>query len=827
MLQQIGVPYVWRPSLENHTLINVFTHYVSIIHNFVGTSFQRHYVVNDKHTFSGRSFKSEAHVRRLAVYFGNSDSRALQENILSSNTKSRECAKFGKKVVKHAPSNRWLFCWIRRELQALMQEEDVNILVHHVVGMIESFQSRKGEASVSSKINLENSSWLSAVSSAVRPFIFEHATKFVEELEKFLFSGLDIAAYDQLTTLQNPDLPISSEATFLAETVVTTESLEVSRHLPDQADALHSVEHHKGNTSFLPDDGNLDRAYPLSSSEPAVFQQNAACLPEVLNNEAFVVVRENSSEMKDHSQAERRAERDCRKHDSGSTSQRKSKIRSFSRKYKQRNKKKHHSRSNYKAKLQEKTRKRKKSFRRQHQRPSSSEDSSRSSSSYANTSSSNTGSSSSSDCSDSSISRRRDIRRKRLLLQNSFSKRSEKKLKTTNNAAENLVDVPAKNWKISDDDCQNSLQKNGIRPEPKKHRKIQSMDSVKNRCLDYKQGEVSLVDFSEAAPPLAHLKDGEMPCDQIAIRSSEHILESADMFFEDEMKQKRHDSRSRLRAKLQNETAQAKLLEVRLRQQALINLRRYQTLHQEETVREATLTHSENLNDLEALRMSDAETCAEITLPRDTSIKYDPPSMSSSIMQPQLCDRHEGKSDPSVVRVSCQRSTDSVSLRDVSAKGVASFSFLATTTIMNSTISLDVLDSSGNYTSDKQNLESDGQPLSKVPYFQAAKLSTAEPICNLNMSIETPCMGDKGLQVTENNQSLCIEENEVKEGYIVSTVGATANGTLNSETHQTGGKFQQKSMSVMRGGELVEVNYKVYIPQHSSLVAARRKITRQ
>lgn len=38
---------------------------------------------------------------------------------------------------------------------------------------------------------------------------------------------------------------------------------------------------------------------------------------------------------------------------------------------------------------------------------------------------------------------------------------------------------------------------------------------------------------------------------------------------------------------------------------------------------------------------------------------------------------------------------------------------------------------------------------------------------------------------------------------------------------QQGGQFEQKTMSVMRGGEMVEVSYKVYIPKKAPALARR------
>lgn len=73
-----------------------------------------------------------------------------------------------------------------------MQEEDVDIVTQHVMGVLEFFEKRQ-------KVDpREQTTWKAAVSEAVRPFVDGDAEKFSEEIENFLFSGLSIAAYDKL-----------------------------------------------------------------------------------------------------------------------------------------------------------------------------------------------------------------------------------------------------------------------------------------------------------------------------------------------------------------------------------------------------------------------------------------------------------------------------------------------------------------------------------------------------------------------------------------------------------------------------------------------------
>lgn len=157
----------------------------SIIHNFIGPTFQRHYVSK----LPAKSFAlSEAHIRRLKVYSEPPDV-AVSNNQALGHWKQHG----------NLPSSRWLQCWIHRELQALMQEEDVDIVMHHVLGVLESFQRRTTQKISTAELESRHAQYRSSVSDAVRPFIFENSSRFADELEAFLISGLDIAAYDEFT----------------------------------------------------------------------------------------------------------------------------------------------------------------------------------------------------------------------------------------------------------------------------------------------------------------------------------------------------------------------------------------------------------------------------------------------------------------------------------------------------------------------------------------------------------------------------------------------------------------------------------------------------
>lgn len=154
------------------------THYTSIVHDLVsGSKFQRDFLLAP----DGRQFRLlEAHRRRLAVY---QKPGAPTTDMDPTRT-----------VMK---ANKWLPCWVRRELEALMQDDDVAMVTHHVVGVVESLQKRSRGSMFRPDTNATWKNWCSAVAAAVRPFVFEDAETFAVELWKFLDAGMDIAFYDQ------------------------------------------------------------------------------------------------------------------------------------------------------------------------------------------------------------------------------------------------------------------------------------------------------------------------------------------------------------------------------------------------------------------------------------------------------------------------------------------------------------------------------------------------------------------------------------------------------------------------------------------------------
>uniref|UniRef100_A0A2P2KVP6 RING zinc finger family protein n=1 Tax=Rhizophora mucronata TaxID=61149 RepID=A0A2P2KVP6_RHIMU len=156
----------------------------SIIYGYDGVSFQQHYI-NRK--FNKGLFFSKAHKYRLKCYY-------TQPGILNNTV---NVSRYWKSR-KYLHPNRWLESWVRREIQALTQEEDVNVIVHHILGVVDSFLRGCDRSDKPKPPESKREEFRAAVSVAVRPFIAARTERFVNELELFLASGLNTEAYDEV-----------------------------------------------------------------------------------------------------------------------------------------------------------------------------------------------------------------------------------------------------------------------------------------------------------------------------------------------------------------------------------------------------------------------------------------------------------------------------------------------------------------------------------------------------------------------------------------------------------------------------------------------------
>lgn len=156
----------------------------SLIYGYDGSSFQRHYV---NQGFEDSSFFSKAHKYRLQCYY--TEPGILNDTINVSRYW---------KLRKYLQPNRWLQSWLRREVQALLQEEDIEVILYHILGTVNSFFSRNEHTRQTKTPEMKQEEFKAVVSNAARPFLTAKTDRFVIELELFLASGLNIEAYDEV-----------------------------------------------------------------------------------------------------------------------------------------------------------------------------------------------------------------------------------------------------------------------------------------------------------------------------------------------------------------------------------------------------------------------------------------------------------------------------------------------------------------------------------------------------------------------------------------------------------------------------------------------------
>ncbi|KAJ9131472.1 hypothetical protein P3X46_035128 [Hevea brasiliensis] len=173
------------------------TENLSIIYGYDGSSFQRQYI-NDNFELS--SFFSKAHKYRLKCYY-------IEPGILINIVNTLRYWK----SRKYLQPNRWLQSWLRREIQALLQEEDVEIIVHHILGVVDSFLRRGDQSHPMRTPETKQGEFKNLVSDAARPFLAARTERFVNEMELFLASGFNIEVYDEQLGWNTPRL--TGEAT--------------------------------------------------------------------------------------------------------------------------------------------------------------------------------------------------------------------------------------------------------------------------------------------------------------------------------------------------------------------------------------------------------------------------------------------------------------------------------------------------------------------------------------------------------------------------------------------------------------------------------------
>ncbi|KAJ6840126.1 tripartite motif-containing protein 40-like [Iris pallida] len=156
---------------------------LSIVHGFNGEFFQRHYISK----CPGKSWFSGAHEFRLQW---NGNDVKISKGLF-------DVHKFWKRR-RYLQENVWIERWLRREIQVLTQEEDVDIIVHHLCGVMETFKKKQAESMKEETPEEKRKEFSRLLLDAAKPFVLRQAERFVGEVELFLASGLNIEAYDKV-----------------------------------------------------------------------------------------------------------------------------------------------------------------------------------------------------------------------------------------------------------------------------------------------------------------------------------------------------------------------------------------------------------------------------------------------------------------------------------------------------------------------------------------------------------------------------------------------------------------------------------------------------
>ncbi|KAM3334495.1 hypothetical protein ACQJBY_029116 [Aegilops geniculata] len=163
------------------------TESASIIHAFDGESFQQHHIEHEQHHIPGKKTRHLSDAHALVSQFYNT-----REVSVSDSDNESSIQRYWKQR-RYLRKNVWLEPWLRREIQALTRDEDVDAVVFHVHGVIES--ALKLHASKEASPEHAREEFVRSLSDAARPFLHGRTARFVAEVELFLASQLNIDAY--------------------------------------------------------------------------------------------------------------------------------------------------------------------------------------------------------------------------------------------------------------------------------------------------------------------------------------------------------------------------------------------------------------------------------------------------------------------------------------------------------------------------------------------------------------------------------------------------------------------------------------------------------
>ncbi|KAK4771588.1 hypothetical protein SAY87_032120 [Trapa incisa] len=180
----------------------------SVIYLYDENSLERHYIPQ---IYTDSVFLSEAHKYRLRSYYTRQGSMQaiflqllfillpdkLMFDVHSGTLDGTFDVQRFWRLRKYLHQNQSFRSWVKRELQALLLEEDVEVIAHHILGTVEFFVKRNGPKN-RKQPEVVQEEFRAIVSEAARPFLAGKTERFVQEMELFLASGLKLEAYDEV-----------------------------------------------------------------------------------------------------------------------------------------------------------------------------------------------------------------------------------------------------------------------------------------------------------------------------------------------------------------------------------------------------------------------------------------------------------------------------------------------------------------------------------------------------------------------------------------------------------------------------------------------------
>ncbi|KAK3145713.1 hypothetical protein QOZ80_3BG0256470 [Eleusine coracana subsp. coracana] len=160
------------------------TENLSTIHSFDGESYERWYINQEPR----KRRLSDAH--ELVSQFYNMDEIGSDVSSVQQYWKQQ----------KYLRKNIWLETWLRREIEALTRDQNVEAIVYHIHGVLESFMKKHKRDHTLRNITAEQSreEFKKLLYDAARPFLLGRTERFVGEVELFLVSNLNMEAYNKL-----------------------------------------------------------------------------------------------------------------------------------------------------------------------------------------------------------------------------------------------------------------------------------------------------------------------------------------------------------------------------------------------------------------------------------------------------------------------------------------------------------------------------------------------------------------------------------------------------------------------------------------------------